>query len=106
MKVLQSLGKRIKRLREERGLTQEAFEGVSGINARYLSALERGTKNATVDVLYRIAKGLNIQMFSLFLFDAEADSSELSTQAFKKYLDSLPKEQLEKFLRIVAVISN
>lgn len=103
MKLAESLGKRIKRLRELKGLTQEQFEELSGINARYLSAIERGTKSVTIDVVDRIAKGLGVEPFSLFAFDS-ADQRPSKTN-IKKMIDTIADEDLGKVAIVISVLS-
>ncbi len=75
--IQQKLGKRIKILRESRALSQEKFAELSDINSSYLSALERGKKNVTIEILSRIAVALKIELFELFNFD-------YSDESFKK----------------------
>jgi len=67
MELLMSLGRRIQSIREKRGLTQEELEERSGVNTKYISAIERGQKNVTVKTLEKIAKGLDINLYELFL---------------------------------------
>jgi transcriptional regulator with XRE-family HTH domain len=53
MNLRKALGLAIRRVRKSRGLSQEAFDSVS--SRTYLSTLERGIKNATLDKLDEIA---------------------------------------------------
>lgn len=60
------LGKRIYFLRMERKISQEELAFRSNINKNYLSDVERGTRNPTLKVVAKIAKGLNITIEELF----------------------------------------
>lgn len=60
------LGKRIYFLRMERKISQEELAFRSDINKNYLSDVERGTRNPTLKVVAKIAKGLNITIEELF----------------------------------------
>ncbi len=51
----------ISRLRAERGLTQEAESGLSGIARSHLAMLENGRKRVKLDTLWRIANTLHIR---------------------------------------------
>ena len=62
---LKRLGKRIKDLREEKGLTQTDLSRASGVSRVYLSGIERGIRNLTVLHLLGIAKGLKVPPGSL-----------------------------------------
>ena len=53
------LGAIIRRLRESKGLSQEAFGQVAGIHRTYVSQLERGLKSPTIAVLIQISLALD-----------------------------------------------
>lgn len=96
MNILVSLGKRIQALREKMGLTQEQLEEKTGVNTKYISAIERGQKNVTIKTLGKLAKGLNVELYELFLLSEEIGSEK----AVKKAIDALIKEADSKTLRL------
>jgi transcriptional regulator with XRE-family HTH domain len=55
----------MRRLRAERGLSQEALAHECGINRTYLSGVERAERNVSVDNIARIAKGLGVEPWVL-----------------------------------------
>ncbi|WEE03806.1 helix-turn-helix transcriptional regulator [Serratia marcescens] len=63
------LGQRVKLLRLQAGLSQEAFADRCGLDRTYISGIERGVRNPTLEVLYIIATGLSIELPTLFAFD-------------------------------------
>ncbi len=60
------IGMRIRYLRKSNRLSIEKLSLVSGVNKNYLGDLERGTRNPTLLVLEKIARGLNITLEELF----------------------------------------
>jgi len=54
------LGRNIRRIRDECGLSQEEVAFRAGMNRAYLSDVERGSRNPTVRVVGRIAKALGV----------------------------------------------
>lgn len=60
------MGVRLRRLREERGITQAALAGALGISTSYLSQIEQNQRPLTVPVLLRLnaAFGVDVQLFS------------------------------------------
>ena len=102
MAILNQLGKRVKILRELRNLTQEQLAEKSGTSSQYISALERGQKNATVEMLEKIATALGVQPVILFSFDSELDQP--SKQTVKQLLDQLDGRQLQKALKIISTL--
>jgi len=102
MKIQEKLGKRIKQIRELKGLTQENFEEVSGINARYLSALERGQKNVTVQILEKVAKTLNIEVLDLFYFESKDQKNfDVDLNSVLKTVEPDLKKKIIKVLQVL-----
>ncbi|MGX1694080.1 helix-turn-helix domain-containing protein [Microbacterium keratanolyticum] len=61
-----ALGVRVRELREARTLSQEAFAHKAGLDRTYVSGIERGRRNPTLDVLYRLADALEVEVRDLF----------------------------------------
>lgn len=55
----------MRRLRAERGMSQETLALECGINRTYLSGVERAERNVSIDNIARIAKGLRVDAFRL-----------------------------------------
>lgn len=69
---LQGLARRIRTLRERRGLTQEDFAARCDISVSFVSLLERGERNPSYDTLLQVAAALELPLGELFrLEDAE-----------------------------------
>jgi len=96
MEILESLGKKIQVVREKRGLTQEALGDRAGLNAKYISSVERGQKNATIKTLIKIADGLGVELYEMFLFSEKADSEK----AVRVGIDAMLKESDSKTLTL------
>ena len=54
------LARNLRRLRREKGLTQEELADRMGINRNYVGMIERCENSPTVDMLERIAKALQV----------------------------------------------
>jgi transcriptional regulator with XRE-family HTH domain len=65
MDVKKRLATNMKRLRKERGWSQEALADASGLDRTYISAIERNVKNPTVIVIERVALALECRMSNL-----------------------------------------
>lgn len=55
----------IKKLREERGLSQEAFADLVGLHRTYVGSVERAERNISIDNVEKIAAALNVSPGSL-----------------------------------------
>lgn len=73
------LGNRIRALRNEMGLSQEAFADKCGSDRTYMSGIERGVRNPTLVVICAISDGLEMDLSQLFMFDVEAEKDGEST---------------------------
>jgi transcriptional regulator with XRE-family HTH domain len=60
-----SLAKRIKLLREERGLTQAALAKRAGLTLGYIGKLETGHYDPQLSTLKRLAKALKVSIVAL-----------------------------------------
>ncbi len=60
MDVRKRVGINLKRLRQNRGLSQEELAFESGLHRTYISGVERGVRNPTVRVLEEIATALKV----------------------------------------------
>ena len=58
MDVRQRVGQNIKRLREAKGLSQEAFADLADVHRTYVSGVERGVRNPTITVMEKLAAAL------------------------------------------------
>ena len=61
----QNLAANIRKLREERGLTQQGISGASGIPRATWASLESGAANPTLSVLNRVASALQVSIEEL-----------------------------------------
>jgi transcriptional regulator with XRE-family HTH domain len=62
---LHILGTRIKGIRQEQGLSQEALAFEAGLDRSYVGGIERGERNITFRSLALIAKALNTDIGTL-----------------------------------------
>lgn len=59
-------GRKLASLRVERGLSQNELAEICGINRAYIGTIERAEKSATVNMIYRLAKGLGVSPKDFF----------------------------------------
>jgi transcriptional regulator with XRE-family HTH domain len=97
------LGARIKQLRQVRQETQERLAERIDINPKYLSSIERGEENPTLDLLIRVAKGLRVELYELFMFEAEGSPDQLR-QRLSGLLAEVPADELRQMVRVLEAL--
>ncbi|MBR0946839.1 helix-turn-helix domain-containing protein [Bradyrhizobium liaoningense] len=65
MDMRRLVGQNVKKVRLEKGLTQEQFSERSGFSQQYLSGLETGRRNPTVVTVYELAQALGVSYLDL-----------------------------------------
>lgn len=61
---------KLKKIRKEKGITLETLSELSNISVGYLCHLENGSrKNPSIEVMEKIAKALNVNIFEIFFKD-------------------------------------
>jgi transcriptional regulator with XRE-family HTH domain len=88
MDIKRAVGKRIKIVRQRSGLTQDQLAEQVGLSPKYISGIERGVENPTMDILIRLAKMLGVEPYDLFLFG----ESEESEKALRKGIEKMVRE--------------
>ena len=67
----------IRRLRLERGYSQEMFGEVCRIDRTYVGMIERGEVNITLAMVAKLARGLGLSLADLFAeFEREPDTPD------------------------------
>ncbi len=64
--LLRRIGRRVRELREQRGLSQEAFADVVGVHRTYMGHVETGRKDFRLTSIQRIADTLGITLAEFF----------------------------------------
>jgi transcriptional regulator with XRE-family HTH domain len=62
----QKFGSRVKELRLASGMSQEAFADKCGFARSYMSRVERGGANPSLDAIETLAGGLKVRVVELF----------------------------------------
>lgn len=64
--IKEKLGQRIKKLRNEKGISQEKFALLIDMDRTYFASVESGKRNISIVNIEKIANGLNISLEELF----------------------------------------
>ena len=59
-------GLRVRELRLERNLSQEALAEIADLHRTYVGSVERGERNISLDAIYALAAALDVAVAELF----------------------------------------
>ena len=73
-KHLQIFGSEVRRLRSERGLSQETFAALCGLDRTYIGGVERGERNISLINLLKISQSFKVPLSEILsCLNGEAD---------------------------------
>ena len=99
------IGKRIQEMRQLRCMTQSELAQKLGMTSKYISNIECGGKNPTLETFVALANALEVDANSL-LVDVLDTSEEIKCAALGEKLLSFPSEKRGKLLRIIELIAD
>ena len=67
--IRQRFGKRVKKARKSKGLSQEGFADLCGLDRTYIGGVERGERNISLDNIHKLSEALGMSISELFRFD-------------------------------------
>ncbi|HZI13784.1 MAG TPA: helix-turn-helix transcriptional regulator [Myxococcus sp.] len=100
---LQGLARRIRALRERRGLTQEDFAARCGISVSFASLLERGERSPSYETLLQVAGALELPLWELLRLDDAQDAGAHRLEAFARSR-GLSRADVERLLAVAEVL--
>jgi transcriptional regulator with XRE-family HTH domain len=71
--ILESFGNNLKKIRLEKGMSQENLAHLCELDRTYISGIERGKRNLSLINIFKIANALDIQPFNLLVFQINED---------------------------------
>ena len=102
---LQGLARRIRTLRERRGLTQEDFAARCGISVSFASLLERGERSPSYETLLQVAAALQLPLWELLRLEDTQDAGVHRLEAFVRGR-GLARVDVDRLLSVAEVMFN
>jgi len=97
------IGARIKEIRSKRGITQDQLSERMEINPKYLSSIERGKENPTLNTLLKLSESLEVSLDEVFSF-VEIEDPDKRKSLLISLLDEANDEQLKLAFKILSAI--
>jgi len=99
MDICEAVGRRLRQLRKNKGLSQEQMADAAGVNAKYYSEIERGKRNISLKVMERVSSNLGLTFKDFFQFPTDEELSpeaERVVALITDYLKSDDEDALRK----------
>ena len=103
MNIKKQLGAKIKRLRLQKGLTQEQFAEQLGLTTNYISTIERGASFPRYEKLVAIINGLETSADAIFC-DVIEHTTEYRATWLSEKIAGLPPEEQQRILEIIELL--
>ena len=103
MNKKQMIGTRIKEIRNRKGLTQEQLSEKMEINPKYLSSIERGNENPTLNTLIKLSESLEVDLGEIFGFIQIEDPVERKSM-ITSLLEQADTEQLKLAFKVLSAV--
>ena len=105
--VLKLLGARIRGIREEKEMTQEDLAFLCRTNQAHIGRIERGENNTSLEILCRIAEGLQVTLSERLDFSKELEVLPYDPQTVKAICDmrALPEQTRLQIVEIIKILS-
>ncbi len=103
MDIKQMIGARIAEIRAKEGMTQEQLATKMGIGPKYLSSIERGRENPTLNTLINLSRGLGVDLGEIFSFVQIEDTAKRKVMVLS-LLEKADEDQLKLAFKILSPI--
>jgi transcriptional regulator with XRE-family HTH domain len=66
MNIKEKFGQKVKNLREEKGISIEHLANISNVDRNYISDIEKGKRNVSIEIIEKIINGLESDFGTFF----------------------------------------
>lgn len=101
--LMKIIGDRLRNIRKEKGLSQEAVADLSGLHFTYVGKLERAEKSATIDSLEKLTTALGVSLAELFRF-IEPSTEEKDNFILMQLINKLQGRTIDEQKKILKMI--
>lgn len=102
---LREIGRRVRSLRAQRGVSRKHLSAHSQISERYLAQVESGQANLSFAMLYKISKALDVEILDLVDLDIHGPTDS-KLRALLKHLEEAQKQLLVEHIEHVIAPSH
>ena len=97
------IGSRIQEIRNKKGMTQDQLSEKVGISSKYLSSIERGKENPTLNTILKMARSLDVKPDEFFTH-LEIEDPAKRKSIIIEMLDEADPDQLKLAYKVLSSI--
>jgi len=97
------IGSRIQQIRNKKRITQDHLAEKVGISSKYLSSIERGKENPTLNTILKLAQSLDVMPDEFFTQLAIEDPAKRKSMIIEM-LDEADEDQLKIVYKVMSVM--
>ena len=103
MDLKEMIGSRIQEIRNKKGITQDQLSEKVGISAKYLSSIERGKENPTLNTILKLAQSLDVTPDEFFIH-LEIEDPAKRKSMINELLDEADEDQLKLIYKVLSAM--
>ena len=77
---------------------------LAGINAKYLSSVERGEENPTLDLFIRVSQSLKVDINEMFNMEYESQTPQALRKKLQSLVAEIKDQDLSRAIRILGML--
>lgn len=104
--IKRQFGARLRSIRIKKGLTIEDLSDLAGLHSTYVGSVERGERNISLEAIEKLTKGLEMDIYELFLPNIENGGEKLENflKEIKKLTAILNQNERKFVLNLIEII--
>jgi transcriptional regulator with XRE-family HTH domain len=102
MTTKEFFGRRIQEIRKQKRLSQEQTAEKAGISSNYLSRIECGKENPTLDMLIKLGEAIGTDLSEMFDFGHAVSAKELK-ELIQNFSQKADENTLRTIVKIIKV---
>ena len=103
MDLKKMIGSRIQEIRNKKGITQDQLSEKVGISSKYLSSIERGKENPTLNTILKMARSLDV-MPDEFFTHLEIEDPGKRKSMIIEMLDEADDDKLKLAYKVLSAV--
>ena len=97
------IGSRIQEIRNKKGITQDQLSEKVGISSKYLSSIERGKENPTLNTILKMARSLDVKPDEFFTHLEIEDPAKRKSMIIEM-LDEADEDKLKLIYKVLSAM--